>query len=75
MLGRSVHPDEPLMAAGLDSRGGMELRRTLADSLGMQVGAKLEGSVDPQSFPSVRFRAPAPCLHNSPRHHCLSWKD
>lgn len=37
MLGRAVHPDEPLMAAGLDSRGGMELRRTLAGSLGLQV--------------------------------------
>ena len=38
MLGHAVHPDEPLMMAGLDSRGGMELRRTLAESLGMQVG-------------------------------------
>lgn len=37
MLGHAVHPDEPLMAAGLDSRGGMELRRALADSLGLQV--------------------------------------
>ena len=37
MLGHAVHPDEPLMAAGLDSRGGMELRRILADSLGLQV--------------------------------------
>lgn len=37
MLGQAVHPDEPLMMAGLDSRGGMELRRALADSLGMQV--------------------------------------
>ena len=36
MLGHAVHPDEPLMAAGLDSRGGMELRRALAESLGMQ---------------------------------------
>ena len=35
MLGHAVHP-EPLMAAGLDSRGGMELRRALAESLGMQ---------------------------------------
>ena len=39
MLGHAVHPDEPLMMAGLDSRGGMELRRTLAESLGMQVGS------------------------------------
>jgi hypothetical protein len=38
MLGHAVHPDEPLMVAGLDSRGGMELRRSLADSLGLQVG-------------------------------------
>ena len=36
MLGHAVHPEEPLMAAGLDSRGGMELRRALAESLGMQ---------------------------------------
>ena len=36
MLGHAVQPDEPLMTAGLDSRGGMELRRALADSLGMQ---------------------------------------
>lgn len=38
MLGHAVHPDEPLMMAGLDSRGGMELRRSLAESLGLQVG-------------------------------------
>ena len=38
MMGHAVHPDEPLMANGLDSRGGMELRRALADSIGIQVG-------------------------------------
>ena len=44
MLGHAVHHDEPLMMAGLDSRGGMALRRTLAESLGMQV--RLEAGVD-----------------------------
>ena len=51
MLGHAVHPEEPLMAAGLDSRGGMELRRALAESLGMQasrqqdiaVGSRMHG--------------------------------
>lgn len=43
MLGHGVHPDEPLMMVGLDSRGGMELRRSLAESLGMQVSAAHEG--------------------------------
>ncbi len=38
MLGHGVLPDEPLILAGLDSRGGMELRRSLADALGLQVG-------------------------------------
>lgn len=30
VMGYSVPNDEPLMAAGMDSRGGMELRRTIA---------------------------------------------
>ena len=33
MVGHTPHPEEPLMAAGLDSRGGMELRRALGDTL------------------------------------------
>jgi hypothetical protein len=37
MLGHAVHPDEPLMASGLDSRAGMELRSTLADQLGVSL--------------------------------------
>jgi len=41
MLGRAVHPDEPLIMAGLDSRGGMELRRSLAENLGMQLPVTL----------------------------------
>jgi acyl carrier protein len=41
VVGRAIHPDEPLMAAGLDSRGGMELRRTLAEALGMQLPVTL----------------------------------
>ena len=40
MLGHAVLPDEPLILAGLDSRGGMELRRSLADALGLQVGPR-----------------------------------
>ena len=44
MLGRAVHPDEQLMAVGLDSRGGMELRRSLGDALGMQAGSLLASS-------------------------------
>lgn len=41
VVGHAIHPDEPLMAAGLDSRGGMELRRTLAESLSMQLPVTL----------------------------------
>ncbi len=41
MVGHAVHPEEPLMSAGLDSRGAMELRRSLADSIGMQLPATL----------------------------------
>lgn len=37
MLGHAVHPDEPLMSSGLDSRAGMELRATLADQLGINL--------------------------------------
>jgi aryl carrier-like protein len=37
MLGHAVHPDEPLMSSGLDSRAGMELRSTLADQLGINL--------------------------------------
>lgn len=37
MLGHAVHPDEPLMSSGLDSRAGMELRATLADQLGVNL--------------------------------------
>lgn len=40
MLGHAVHPEEPLMMVGLDSRGGMELRRVLADALGMQASRR-----------------------------------
>lgn len=41
MVGHAVHPEEALMAAGLDSRGGMELRRTLAEAIGMQLPVTL----------------------------------
>jgi thioesterase domain-containing protein len=41
MVGHAIHPDEPLMSAGLDSRGGMELRRNLADSVGLQLPVTL----------------------------------
>ena len=37
LLGEVVHPDQPLMAAGLDSRGAMELRAALQDQLGLEV--------------------------------------
>jgi 3-oxoacyl-(acyl-carrier-protein) synthase/acyl carrier protein len=33
MVGHAVHPDEPLIAAGVDSRAGMELRQSLGRSL------------------------------------------
>lgn len=42
MMGHAVHPDEPLMASGLDSRGGMELRRSLAEALGIQVRGRTD---------------------------------
>lgn len=41
VVGKPIHPAEPLMTSGLDSRGGMELRRSLADSLGMQLPVTL----------------------------------
>lgn len=41
VVGHPIHPEEPLMSAGLDSRGGMELRRTLATALGMQLPVTL----------------------------------
>lgn len=37
LLGEMVHPDQPLMAAGLDSRGAMELRGALQEQLGIEV--------------------------------------
>lgn len=37
MLGHAVHPDEPLMSSGLNSRAGMELRASLADQLGVNL--------------------------------------
>ena len=33
MVGHAVHPDEPLITAGVDSRAGMELRQTLGRGL------------------------------------------
>ncbi len=41
MVGHSIHPEEPLMSAGLDSRGGMELRRTLGETLGLDLPVTL----------------------------------
>ncbi len=41
MVGHSIHPEEPLMSAGLDSRGGMELRRALAETLGLDLPVTL----------------------------------
>ena len=41
MLGHAVHPEEALLTVGLDSRGGMELRRGLAEALGLQLPVTL----------------------------------
>ncbi|GLI63376.1 hypothetical protein VaNZ11_006233, partial [Volvox africanus] len=41
LVGRPVHPAEPLIAAGLDSRAGMELRRGLSEALGMALPVTL----------------------------------
>ncbi len=41
MVGHSVHPEEPLMSAGLDSRGGMELGRALGETLGLDLPVTL----------------------------------
>lgn len=41
VIGHGIHPEEPLMSAGLDSRGGMELRRSLAQALSMQLPVTL----------------------------------
>lgn len=37
VLGPNVHTDEPLMSAGLDSLGAVELRHTLEGQLGLQL--------------------------------------
>lgn len=41
MVGHSIHPEEALMSAGLDSRGGMELRRALGDTLHLDLPVTL----------------------------------
>ena len=41
MVGHMIHPEEPLMSAGLDSRGGMELRRALGDILRLDLPVTL----------------------------------
>ena len=41
VIGRPIHPEEPLMTSGLDSRGGMELRRSLAETLSMNLPVTL----------------------------------
>jgi len=41
LMGRGVHPDDPLMMTGLDSRGGMELRRNLATATDLPVPVTL----------------------------------
>lgn len=73
MVGHSIHPQEPLMTAGLDSLGGMELRRALAESLGLDLPQTL--LYDYQSIAAITAHlnsliedskpaAPAP-VHNS----------
>lgn len=72
VVGHSIHPQEPLMTAGLDSLGGMELRRALAESLGLDLPQTL--LYDYQSIAAItahlnslvedsRPAAPAP-VHN-----------
>jgi 3-oxoacyl-(acyl-carrier-protein) synthase/acyl carrier protein len=41
VLGQSVSPDEPLMAAGLDSLGAVELRNALEGALGLSLPGTL----------------------------------
>jgi acyl carrier protein len=41
VLGGAVGPDDPLMAAGLDSLGATELQQGLADSLGLELPSTL----------------------------------
>ncbi|GIL68022.1 hypothetical protein Vafri_21299, partial [Volvox africanus] len=41
LVGRPVHPAEPLIAAGVDSRAGMELRRGLSEALGVPLPVTL----------------------------------
>ncbi len=65
LVGRAVHPEEPLMGAGVDSRAGMELRAKLSGSFGLQVGAR-------RRLAAVRACGPAPtsrllcCAHSPP---------
>ena len=41
VLGNPVGPDDPLMAAGLDSLGATELQQNLADTLGLELPSTL----------------------------------
>lgn len=41
VLGKTVSPDDHLMEVGMDSRGGMELRRALGESLGLSLPTSL----------------------------------
>ncbi|GIL78111.1 hypothetical protein Vretifemale_7539, partial [Volvox reticuliferus] len=41
LVGRQVHPAEPLIGAGVDSRAGMELRRGLSEALGVALPVTL----------------------------------
>lgn len=41
LLGVAVHPDDPLMTSGLDSRGGMELRQVLTNATALPVPVNL----------------------------------
>ncbi len=69
ILGRAVQPDEPLMSAGLDSLGSVELRNSLEARLGLQLPATLvfdyPSAAAIAGYLGARVQAPEPAGEDS----------
>ena len=79
MLGAGVSTEQPLMEAGLDSLGAVELRASLATEFGLDLPATLTFD-----YPSVaalskymagELAAAAPAVAEPARRVGLSWND